>query len=326
METTVETVPAAGGTFVSSVELASRNLDGILRLHRSRSLEGVSFWTLDGTARSWSHAEQAYGLWFVAGSQAVRWSARGGARTIQPGSVIFAQPGEAHRLAPAAERASLFVVWWDPAAFDDCVARSGRAPVLAPQAPLPNLADRFAPLQSLREEIHGRGDARHVERCLLAATARVIDAATIAVPLATAGMHPAVKRTLELLNTRFSQALSLDALAEQARLSKFHFARLFRDTTGFAPHQYQTLLRLAAARRALESGLSVEDAACQTGFSDGPHLARTFRERYGVSPGAWARAHRTLLGAPRSSPRRRSTPPPPPSERPVRESGFCPKE
>jgi AraC-like DNA-binding protein len=104
-----------------------------------------------------------------------------------------------------------------------------------------------------------------------------------------------VRRAVDLLNDSFAETVSLDILAREARLSKYYFARRFNETTGFAPHQYQKLLRLQAARRYLENGDSVEEAADRSGFADGPHLARTFREHLGVSPGAWARAFRVTL-------------------------------
>ncbi|HEX9622050.1 MAG TPA: helix-turn-helix transcriptional regulator, partial [Polyangiaceae bacterium] len=85
-----------------------------------------------------------------------------------------------------------------------------------------------------------------------------------------------------------------DDLAREARLSKFHLARCFREFTGLAPHQYQKLQRAQAARRFLERGASVQAAAEQAGFADGPHLTRTFREWLGVSPGAWARANHRI--------------------------------
>jgi AraC-like DNA-binding protein len=47
-------------------------------------------------------------------------------------------------------------------------------------------------------------------------------------------------------------------------LSKFHLARCFRECTGLAPHQYQKLLRLQAARRLLETGQTVRSAASST--------------------------------------------------------------
>ncbi|HEY0466868.1 MAG TPA: helix-turn-helix domain-containing protein, partial [Polyangiaceae bacterium] len=57
-----------------------------------------------------------------------------------------------------------------------------------------------------------------------------------------------------------------------------------------APHKYQKLLRLQSARRLIERGLCVREAAAASGFADEAHLSRSFRDWLGVSPGTWRRA------------------------------------
>lgn len=103
--------------------------------------------------------------------------------------------------------------------------------------------------------------------------------------------HPSVRRALEMLHAEFARSLSLDDLAREARISKFHLARCFREATGMAPHQYQKLLRLQTGRRLLEAGDSVRAAAERTGFSDAAHFTRSFRSWLGVCPSKWASAH-----------------------------------
>ena len=85
---------------------------------------------------------------------------------------------------------------------------------------------------------------------------------------------------------------SLDVLAKEARLSKYHFARCFQQATGVAPHRYRKLLRLLVAKRHLENGRSVNETALAAGFSDASHLSRAFREWLGVTPWVWGSAWR----------------------------------
>jgi transcriptional regulator GlxA family with amidase domain len=123
--------------------------------------------------------------------------------------------------------------------------------------------------------------------------------------------HPGVRRAVKYLATHLREAVSLNDLAATARMSKYHLVRVFREAEGFAPHQYLTLLRIREARRLVESGLSVVDAAGQAGFVDASHLSRTFRGWLGIAPGAWGRAFRA------SEPPYRHIPltlPPPPEE------------
>ncbi len=85
----------------------------------------------------------------------------------------------------------------------------------------------------------------------------------------------------ENLNTRFS----LEELASLANLSPVHFARLFRRTTGMAPHQWLLEQRLKRAEDLLRnSRLPISQVAARTGFSDQSHLTRHFRRSRGVTP------------------------------------------
>jgi AraC-like DNA-binding protein len=101
-----------------------------------------------------------------------------------------------------------------------------------------------------------------------------------------------LKRAVSLLRADLKTNLSLEVLARESGLSPYHFARCFQRFTGLAPRPYRRLLRAHAARRLLEQGHSTTRAAAEVGFSDAPHLSRTFRAHFGTSPQTWARAWR----------------------------------
>jgi AraC-like DNA-binding protein len=85
----------------------------------------------------------------------------------------------------------------------------------------------------------------------------------------------------------------LDAMAREARLSPYHFLRIFRQVTGITPHQHLLRRRLqrAAARLAAEPTKIVE-IALECGFGDVSNFNRTFRAEFGASPRAWRRSLR----------------------------------
>jgi AraC-like DNA-binding protein len=103
------------------------------------------------------------------------------------------------------------------------------------------------------------------------------------------GIAPHRLRRIEsYVDAHLDQSLSLEELASLAELSLFHFAREFKATTGRTPHQYVLLRRLELARHLLSEGTeSVRDISLRCGFSDPSHLVRTFRLRFGVTPGQW---------------------------------------
>ena len=102
----------------------------------------------------------------------------------------------------------------------------------------------------------------------------------------------AVDRAIEFIRENALADLSLEEIAAAAGLSRFHFLRLFRKSTGLPPHAYLIQRRVEIARRAIEKGASLSRAAMEAGFSDQSHLTRRFKAIYGIPPG---RYRRTIL-------------------------------
>ena len=68
-------------------------------------------------------------------------------------------------------------------------------------------------------------------------------------PTVTGGLAPGVKRhVLAWIDAHLDQPLTLADLAQQAGLSEFHFARMFRQSLNMAPHQYVMQQRMAKAQ------------------------------------------------------------------------------
>jgi AraC-like DNA-binding protein len=86
---------------------------------------------------------------------------------------------------------------------------------------------------------------------------------------------------------------SLEALAQEARLSPYHFLRTFERLTGLTPHQYVRRARLREAAIRLTTGREkILDVALDCGFGDISNFNRAFREEFGTSP----RGYRTQTG------------------------------
>jgi AraC family transcriptional regulator len=101
-------------------------------------------------------------------------------------------------------------------------------------------------------------------------------------------------RATEALSDRLNEEPSLDEIAALVRLSKFHFLRAFRMSTGLPPHRYLMNLRVARARQLLETtDLSVTEIAGEVGYDDPGYLARLFRRRFGTTPARYRRERRS---------------------------------
>jgi len=108
------------------------------------------------------------------------------------------------------------------------------------------------------------------------------------------GLAPwAERRCLELLRARLSEDISLDELAAEARLSPFHFARMFKQSVGVPPRVHLTRLRVEKACELLErTDLPVTEIAQEVGYSSNQVLARVFIKHQRMSPSDYRRAVR----------------------------------
>ncbi|MFG1694724.1 helix-turn-helix domain-containing protein [Nonomuraea sp. NPDC049309] len=68
--------------------------------------------------------------------------------------------------------------------------------------------------------------------------------------------------------------------------------RSFQRAYGVPPHRYRNLVRLARAKEMPAAGKSVAEVAGELGFFDQSHLNRHFRQPFGMSAGAFAKAVR----------------------------------
>jgi AraC family transcriptional regulator len=100
-----------------------------------------------------------------------------------------------------------------------------------------------------------------------------------------------LKTALEYIHAHTTQDIPLQALANVMHMSVFHFCRLFKQSTGFTPHQYLLHLRMEEAKRLLRSSnLNIAEIGQQVGFDDQSHFGATFRKVTGMTPNCWRRA------------------------------------
>jgi AraC family transcriptional regulator len=81
------------------------------------------------------------------------------------------------------------------------------------------------------------------------------------------------------------QELRLADLASLVQLSPYHFARLFKQSTGLAPHQYHLKCRVDRAKQLLFTrDLNIAEVASAVGFASQSHFNYHFKRMVGVSP------------------------------------------
>jgi AraC family transcriptional regulator len=92
-------------------------------------------------------------------------------------------------------------------------------------------------------------------------------------------------RVLAFIDAHLDRDVSLEELAHEACLSRFHFARAFKAATGASPLRYILQRRLEHAKSLLRNGVpSLAEVALACGFSSQAHFSSSFKQATGVSP------------------------------------------
>ncbi|MDE6220508.1 MAG: AraC family transcriptional regulator [Lachnospiraceae bacterium] len=90
-----------------------------------------------------------------------------------------------------------------------------------------------------------------------------------------------IKKQLELYPER---DLSLDEMAKNAFVSKYHLIRSFQAEVGLTPHQFQLQNRIRKAQRLLHKTKTITEVALATGFCDQSHFIKQFEKQVGMTP------------------------------------------
>jgi AraC family transcriptional regulator len=94
-----------------------------------------------------------------------------------------------------------------------------------------------------------------------------------------------LRSVVDFIQSHLDEDVSVLVLAEQARVSPFHFARQFRATVGLSPHQYVFQQRVQKSVGLIRAGkLPLAQIAVESGFHDQSHLTRAFRKVFGTTP------------------------------------------
>lgn len=97
-----------------------------------------------------------------------------------------------------------------------------------------------------------------------------------------------LSRVRAFIDKHLAEPISVQQLAAAVNLSTFHFARMFRQTTGHPPHFYITMRRVEHAKQLLRAdNLSLVNVAASVGFQTQSHFTEVFHRYAGITPRAF---------------------------------------
>ena len=96
-----------------------------------------------------------------------------------------------------------------------------------------------------------------------------------------------IKQSISYIKSHFQSELSLDELAAEASLSKYHYCREFKKVTDMTPIAFINRTRCEHARELLETKkYPIAQIAGLCGFRTPSHFSKTFRSVFGCYPSA----------------------------------------
>ncbi|MEK0312544.1 AraC family transcriptional regulator [Cohnella sp. 56] len=94
-----------------------------------------------------------------------------------------------------------------------------------------------------------------------------------------------VTAALKFMETQYHRFLTLEQIAAEAGMSKYHFCRLFVKHTGVTPIHHLTKIRIEEASRLLrQTRQPVAAVAAASGFDNSSYFGKVFRKLMGASP------------------------------------------
>lgn len=92
----------------------------------------------------------------------------------------------------------------------------------------------------------------------------------------------------QLILERLGETLEVTELARACALSRSHFSRAFKCSTGLSPQDWIRHQRIARAKQLIQStNLSLTQISQECGFCDQAHFCHIFTRSEGINPFAW---------------------------------------
>lgn len=93
-----------------------------------------------------------------------------------------------------------------------------------------------------------------------------------------------IQRVMAYINEHYAQPLTLEEIADAFFISKSYLSHEFVRYTNTSVYEYIQFRRICGAKLLIASGVSLTDAAFQSGFNSYSSFLRTFRKTVGISP------------------------------------------
>lgn len=246
------------------------------------------------------HHHDFYEVYYLLGGQVEYW-VEGRIIRMQPGDLLLINPMELHRpiIKPESSVYERVVLWIDREYLENLSAGgeklSGCFDPSLPNLICPTAAERpslAARMRDLVREYYSRDFGSDL--CAYGLFLQLmVQLNRLALHTDLLGQEEVqvselVQQALTYISEHIGETLSLEGLAGQFYVSKYHLSHAFSREVGVSVYRYILLRRLLMARQLLGSGMPAGQVSTNCGFSDYTSFYRAFKAEYGLSPRAFA--------------------------------------
>jgi len=94
-----------------------------------------------------------------------------------------------------------------------------------------------------------------------------------------------LQRAIDYIDNNLAADITIEGIAGAVAMSPYHFARLFKESTGDSPHQYVIRLRVERAKSLLRAtDLPITEVAQRVGYANAGHFSSAFHRCIGFTP------------------------------------------
>ena len=245
------------------------------------------------------HHHDFYEIFFLLGGKVAYW-AEGQTYNLKPGDLLLINPMVLHRPMPESENTvyERIVLWINKAYLDHISEEGTRLSDCFNNAALHNTNllhfDRSqkthltAKLDGLVQESYSGEFGSHIyAKGILQQFMVELNRFSFNSQIKRSDIKESsllVSRVLDYIGEHYSEELSLDKLASEFFVSKYHLSHEFSREMGTGVYRYIMLKRLMVAKQLIFEGVSATDACALCGFKDYTNFYRAFKAEYGMSP------------------------------------------
>lgn len=255
------------------------------------------------------HHHDFYEVYFLLSGD-VTYTIEGRIYHVMPGDMLIINPRELHQVGIRPDMAPYerYVLWIAPSLMetlstpdtDLCACFDQFRPGYSNQLHLTgSQRDAVRPMMEMiyqeteRSDFGGDVLSYHLLSALMILVNRIAQQGGIRYPVPEQGSQ-LVSQVIDYLNLHYSESCSLDGLADQFYISKYHLSHEFNKHMGIGLYQYLQRKRLVIARQLMSQGKKPVEVYAQCGFEDYAGFYRAFRRIYGKSPREYIQSLKTV--------------------------------